>query len=602
MTLRRTIRVLPIAVASGALLAASLTATATTSSAEESTSTTASWVTTSEDDVPTATFTAVVPYDRPALRRLARQVSRPDGRRFRQFLTLEQAAAQVGATRKARRDLRERARDLGIDVAFDATGLTAELTAPLETWVDIYGRKFIEAPAAPKALSIYIPDTDDTGNYAPEVPDVLSGVVQKVFPIDTEVVPQLVSAAIDPPINEGTPFGPGADCILEGNRDFMYSPNQLHVPYGTTALHEQGISGEGARLGVIGIGQVFDPGLAEVAGECFDYEVPRLDVVGAPGIGDLPVIAGPTIGVESNLDVQVSTAVLPDAPAVAFVETVESLSFMQNLIQGYTTALTVLDPDVLTLSYGECVSELKESGDWQPRRYVDDLFAFAGIVGTSVLIAAGDSGSSGCLHGGGTDASIQADYPAASPWATAVGGTRIILGEGNERVSEVVWNSTTWDPELQAGGGGAPAPYPSPWYQRSISSADRRLVPDVVAHAAVSPGWPVVMTPAQYATGPWPALPPGAEWGIAPIGGTSAASPFTAANIALIASEKGRLGFLNPWLYSLAQSDYNSAFYDIVDGDNMVDPEPACCPAIKGYDMASGLGAPNFDVLLELTD
>ncbi len=59
---------------------------------------------------------------------------------------------------------------------------------------------------------------------------------------------------------------------------------------------------------------------------------------------------------------------------------------------------------------------------------------------------------------------------------------------------------------------------------------------------------------------------------------------------------------MNPWLYSLAQSNYSSAFYDIVDGDNMVDPEPACCPAIKGYDMASGLGAPNFDALLELAD
>jgi len=364
MTLPRTIRVLPIAVASGALLAASLTATATTSSAEESASTTASWVTTSEDDVPTATFTAVVPYDRPALRRLARQVSRPDGRRFRQFLTLEQAAAQVGATRKARRDLRERARELGIEVAFDGTGLTAQLTAPLDTWVDIYGTKLELTDAAPKAMSVFVPNATKT-SYEPDVPLVLRGVVQKIFPIDTEVVPQTVPAAIEPPINEGTPFGPGADCILEGNRDFMYSPNQLHVPYGTTALHEQGISGEGARLGVIGIGQVFDPGLAEVAGECFDYEVPRLDVVGAPGIGDLPVIAGPTIGVESNLDVQVSTAVLPDAPAVAFVETVGSLSFMQNLIQGYTTALTVLDPDALTLSYGECVSELKESGDWQ---------------------------------------------------------------------------------------------------------------------------------------------------------------------------------------------------------------------------------------------
>lgn len=601
MSTRTFLRSLPVILASGGLLAGSLTATATVSQADEPTSA-AHWVKVSEDDVPTVTFTAVVPYDRTALRRLARQISRPDGRKFREFRTLDEAAAQVGATGQARRALRDRGRELGIDVAFDATGLTAQLTAPLDTWAGIYGTELRLANAAPMALSVYVPN-DASTTYEPDVPMALRGVVQKVFPIDTEVVtPAVSAAAVSRPENEGTPFGPGAECILEGNRDYTYSPNQLHVPYGTTAIHRKGITGAGTRLAVIGIGQVFDPGLAEIAGACFDYEVPRLDFVGAPGIGDLPVSAGPTSGVESNLDVQVSTAVLPDAPAVAFVETVASWSFMQNLIQGYTTALTVLDPDVVTLSYGACISALKDSGDWQPRRYLDDLFALAGIVGTSVLIAAGDSGSSGCLHGGGTDASIQADYPAASPWVTAVGGTRIILGAGNQRVSEVVWNSTTWDPQLQAGGGGAPAPYPAPWYQRSISSADRRLVPDVVAHAAISPGWPVVMTPAQYASGPWQALPPGATWGIAPIGGTSAASPFTAANMALIASQKGRLGFLNPWLYALAQTNYDEAFYDIVDGNNMVSPEPACCPAVKGYDMASGLGAPNFDVLLDLTD
>ncbi len=315
---RRKVAALPVILASAALIAGSLTATASMSAAVESEP---EWVKTSEDDVPTATFTAVMPYDRAALRRLARQVSRPDGRKFREFLTLEQAAAQVGATRKARRELRERARELGIDVVFDGTGLTAQLTAPLGTWVDIYGTEFETTDAAPMAMSVFIPNAANT-SYEPDVPLALLGVVQKVFPIDTEVVPQSVSAAMEQPVNEGTPFGPGAECIPEGTRDYTYSPNQLHVPYGTAALHEQGISGAGARLGVIGIGQVFDPGLAEVAGECFDYEVPRLDVVGAPGIGDQPVSAGPEIGIESNLDVQVSTAVLPDAPAVAFVETV----------------------------------------------------------------------------------------------------------------------------------------------------------------------------------------------------------------------------------------------------------------------------------------
>ena len=69
MTSRRNIRTLPVILASAAVLAGSLTATSAVSHAEESASTTASWVTTSQEEEPTATFTAVVPYDRSALRR-----------------------------------------------------------------------------------------------------------------------------------------------------------------------------------------------------------------------------------------------------------------------------------------------------------------------------------------------------------------------------------------------------------------------------------------------------------------------------------------------------------------------------------------------------
>ncbi len=169
-------------------------------------------------------------------------------------------------------------------------------------------------------------------------------------------------------------------------------------------------------------------------------------------------------------------------------------------------------------------------------------------------------------------------------------------------MNEVVWNSTTWDPELLGAGAGSPTTYRSPWYQPTISAVDRRTVPDFVAHAAVSPGWPVAMTAAQFEAFPGDPLPPGQTWGMGSVGGTSAASPFAAANFALIAAKHGRLGFLNPWLYSLAERDLSPAFYDIVDGNNMVDPEPACCAAVQGYDMASGLGAPQFDVLVDLVD
>jgi subtilase family serine protease len=551
------------------------------------------------DDV---TFTAVLPYDAQELRRVARKISTPGNKRFRSFLTVSEAAAQVGASSKARRALKDRASDLGITAVMDATGLTAQLTAPESVWTSIYGEEFLYVYAAPAgAISAYLPEKDNQSMYAQDVPAALRGVVSKIFPIDTKIVPQ-ASSAMDRPINEGTPFGPGAECLDDTTLPYTYSPNQLHVPYGTTDLHDRGMQGKGTNLAIIGVGETFSEGMAEEAGACFDYRAAPINFVGGPGIGSEPIYGGPGTGIESNLDVQASGAVLPAADAVTFVETVSSLSFIQNLIQGYTTALAKVHPDVITLSYGACVAALKESGDWPARKYLDDLFAFSGIVGTSVLVAAGDSGSSGCLHGGGTDASLQADYPAASPWATAVGGSRIILGQDNERVNEVVWNSTTWSPGTLAGGGGSPTPYPSPWYQGSVSNADRRMVPDFVAHAAISPGWPVAMTAEQFES--FAGYPPsgGATWGMGSVGGTSAASPFTAANFALLAAKKGRLGFLNPWLYSLVKKDVRPAFFDIVDGNNQVDPEPACCAAVRGYDMASGLGAPEFDELLKLVD
>lgn len=549
------------------------------------------------------TFTAVLPYDSDRLRRLARKISTPGTGKYRDFLSIKAAADKVGATAKMRDDLVVRASALGISVEFDGTGLTAQLTASGDTWTQIYGVDFLDYPfAAPLgADSIFIPDSDDTGIYAQSVPTDLRGVIRKLFPVDTKVV-RPTAPAMDQPINEGTPFGPGADCIDDTLLPYTYSPNQLHVPYGTTALHEEGLAGAGTNLAIIGIGQVYSPEMAQNAAGCFDYRYAPLNFFGSVGIGDQPISGGPTVGIESNLDVQASGAVVPQAEGVTFVETVSGVSFVQNMIQGYTTALTEVHPDVITLSYGECVTGMKESGDWPARRQLDDLFAFSAIVGTSIVIAAGDSGSSSCLHDGLDDPSLQAGYPASSPWATAVGGTRIILGANNERVNEVVWNSTTWNPELLGAGAGSPTTYRSPWYQRTISGVDRRTVPDIVAHAAVSPGWPVAMTAAQFEAFSGSPLPPGQTWGMGSVGGTSASSPFTAANFALIAAEKGRLGFLNPWLYSVAAKDLAPGFYDIVDGNNMVDPDPACCAAYQGYDMASGLGAPQFDVLVDLVD
>lgn len=59
------------------------------------------------------------------------------------------------------------------------------------------------------------------------------------------------------------------------------------------------------------------------------------------------------------------------------------------------------------------------------------------------------------------------------------------------------------------------------------------------------------------------------------------------------------LGFLSPALYELSV-DNPSAFLDIRVGNNGVQP---CCDgffAEEGFDPLSGLGSPNFELLVEL--
>ena len=556
------------------------------------------------DDWPTAsdelTFLAVLPYDRSALRRFARQVSTPGNARFRAFSQLSAAGREFGASRGDVRALRSAANAEGVRVDVADTRLTAWLSASTATWERLYGMSVLTTPAQPEGVSAFIlAPPGQRGLFNAEVPAALAAYVPAMIPVFSSTEAGITRAG-SPPVNRGEPFGPGAGCLDDTLLPLTYSPNQIHVPYGTKDLHADGLRGQGSKLAIIGIGQSYSSGLAEIAGECFGYRMPPLDFVGVPGIGEEPVPAPGVAGVESNLDVQSSSGVLPQAEAISFVEGWGSMSFIRDLIDAYTVTLTEVNPDVITLSYGSCDRMLRGTGVWPFRRYMDDVFAMAGIVGTSVLVAAGDSGTSGCLHQGLPIPGLRASYPSGSPWVTAVGGSRLVLGADNQRVKEVVWNSSTWDPGNDSAGAGGPTSYPAPWYQRSVSSADRRMTPDIVAHAAESPGWPVAVTPEQFAGFMGVPLKPGQTWGMVSVGGTSAASPYIAAHIALLAAQSGRLGFINPWLYSLAANSYNRAYFDITEGGNLVAPEASCCKAVRGYDGASGLGSPKFGAWRDL--
>jgi subtilase family serine protease len=102
-------------------------------------------------------------------------------------------------------------------------------------------------------------------------------------------------------------------------------------------------------------------------------------------------------------------------------------------------------PDIVSVSYALC-----EAVSWKPFTPVVDIaermLASVATTGMSYLVAAGDSGSSSCLHNGFDNQEVNPAYPSTSAWVTAVGGTSLTLAPDNSIAGESVWNDTLFPP------------------------------------------------------------------------------------------------------------------------------------------------------------
>ncbi len=557
-------------------------------------------------DDPKLTFTVALNYDRAGLLASARAISTPGGPAYRNFLTVKEVAAKFGASAKDRANLRTAATKLGMTVRFSPTGMTADLTAPATTWTELYGSEPDLEASDPWVIVLYI--DPKTGAFLP-APAALSKHVRLIFPTTTLLPPSTTrvspldakpqAAEIELPSNEGTPFGPGLDClsadVIDGDKVFAYSPNQINTAYGTTALHDRGLRGAGVRIANLASGYAPTEAYSDYAARCFGYRKPTIRFTGGPGVPGPLTLADPDAALEGNLDVQVIAGVVPSAERIDYVEVAPGIKYI-NFVQAIDIIATKLTPlpDVVTASFGACEPALAPYNTH--RQVTDDHFALLAVLGVTALAASGDGGSSACSQFTADPPAEERGqavwYPASSPWVTGVGGTRIVLGAGNTRVGEYAWNDTVVIPAAGASTGG-PSLNARPWYQRPVTPQDRRLVPDVAAHASEFPGWAVALGSSDKSV----------------IGatGTSAASPFVAANLALIAAAerkagRGPLGFINPLLYHLASSPttYERAFYDVTKGNNQRFIEAACCDATKGYDQVTGLGALTFDELIKV--
>mmetsp|Transcript_17099 Transcript_17099/g.45517 ORF Transcript_17099/g.45517 Transcript_17099/m.45517 type:complete len:578 (+) Transcript_17099:116-1849(+) len=285
----------------------------------------------------------------------------------------------------------------------------------------------------------------------------------------------------------------------------------------------------------------------------------------------------PSGGIESELDIEYIRAIAPTVPLTVVYNAEYSLLKWANEITSMSDS-----PLVHSVSYGN--DEVQQTS----KEYMytcNTAFMKAGVRGLSILFASGDQGvcgRSGCgifIH-----SRFHPDFPAASPYITAVGGTDF---EGAGIGPETAWS---------ASGGGFSDTFDIPAYQEVVVAAYKadpdadlppqkfwnntgRGYPDVAALGGTK-------TPYCVATG-------GAFTGVA---GTSASSPvvagvFARLNGLRLAAGRPPLGFLNPFLYKNP-----GGFQDVTSGVNG-GGKAYGFKAIKGWDPATGLGTPDFEAL-----
>ena len=185
--------------------------------------------------------------------------------------------------------------------------------------------------------------------------------------------------------------------------------------------------------------------------------------------------------------------------------------------------------------------------------------------GVAITVSSGDSG-------------YGVEYPAASKYVTAVGGTSLSRSSNARGWTESVWGSSAGG---EGAGSGCSAYDAKPTWQADTGCA-KRTVADVSAVADPNTG---VNVYDSNCTGLSKLLGQCfAGWGV--VGGTSASAP-------IIGAVYGLAGNAASVTYGSYPYSHTSALNDVTSGSNGTCSPPYLCTGTAGYDGPTGLGTPN---------
>jgi subtilase family serine protease len=244
---------------------------------------------------------------------------------------------------------------------------------------------------------------------------------------------------------------------------------------------------------------------------------------------------------EESLDIDMVSAICPLCHII-LVET--NSASIANLGAGVNTAVR-LGAGYVSNSYGGSESTSDPTFD-------NSFYKHAGVA---VTASAGDSG-------------FGVEYPAASQFVTAVGGTSLRTSTNARGWTESVWSTS----RTEGTGSGCSRDDAKPTWQTDTGCA-RRTNNDVAADADPNTGVAVYDTYDQR--------------GWLEVGGTSASSPMIASVFALAGAPAAGT-FPSSYIYA-----HTGSLFDVTTGSDGTCSPAYLCTAETGYDGPTGWGTPN---------
>lgn len=371
-----------------------------------------------------------------------------------------------------------------------------------------------------------------------------------------------------------------------------YSPAEMRSAYNVDLLTNVGLNGAGQTIVIID--SFGSPTVAEDLKQ-FDKDYglpdpPSFKVLSPLGTVPFDAKNSDMVGwaQETNMDVQWAHAIAPGASIVLLTSPVSETQGVQGMPQFLALERYALDHNlgsIISQSWGTTEETLFTPEGTAILNNFNNLYRRAASKGVTMLASSGDTGVVNPDVNNNNYKFPTVEFPASSPYVTAVGGTSLFADTDGAYQSETVWNSGAGS----ATGGGFSHYFKALDYQSaalqvySKAAAGHRGVPDVAYNGDPTTSIPIYLgfmaTPGYYL-----------------FGGTSAGSPQWAGLIAIANQIAGHpLGFINPLLYKIGVN--SNAFHDITLGNNTQGAVTGYS-AGAGWDPVTGWGTPRASFLI----